>query len=124
MDKKKIGKFIAECRKAKGLTQFQLAEKLDISDRAVSKWETGSSIPDNELALALCKVLDINVSDLFAGERTLGECCYDKSKPCRCGEKGQIWLVIAKAANAKIVSAKTVPVIVARNKEKALRGLF
>lgn len=89
MDKAKIGKFIAECRKAKGLTQFQLAEKLDVSDHAVSKWETGNSIPDNELALALCKVLDINVSDLFAGERTLGKCCYDKAKPCHCGEKGQ-----------------------------------
>ena len=70
MDKKKIGKFIAARRKEIGLTQFQLAEKLDVSDRAVSKWETGHSLPDNELALSLCKVLGINISDFFAGEKT------------------------------------------------------
>lgn len=86
MDKRKIGKFIAERRKAQGLTQFQLAEQLDVTDRAVSKWETGSSMPDNELALALCKVLKINISDLFAGEQIGSECCY-KNAPC-CGRKG------------------------------------
>ena len=86
MDKKKIGKFIAECRKARGLTQFQLAEELGVSDRAVSKWETGNSLPDNELALNLCRVLNINVSDLFAGERVGSECCYNNA-PC-CERKG------------------------------------
>ena len=88
MDKKKIGKFIAVCRQAKGLTQFQLAEQLGVSDRAVSKWETGNSLPDNELALNLCKVLNINVSDLFAGERVGSECCYSKDAPC-CEQKGK-----------------------------------
>ena len=78
MDKKKIGRFIAERRKAAGLTQFALAERLDVSDRAVSKWETGASLPDNELALRLCRVLNINISDLFAGERIGDSCCYNK----------------------------------------------
>lgn len=89
MDKKKIGRFIAENRKLKGLTQFQLAEQLGVSDRAVSKWETGQSLPDNELALALCQTLGINVSDLFAGERIGSACCYNRegNAPC-CGEKG------------------------------------
>ena len=86
MDKKKIGKFIAERRKAVQLTQFQLAERLEVSDRAVSKWETGNSLPDNELALELCKVLHINISDLFAGEKVGGDCCYQNA-PC-CERKG------------------------------------
>lgn len=86
MDKKKIGKFIAACRKTQNLTQFQLAEQLGISDRAVSKWETGGSLPDNELALSLCKVLHINISDLFAGEKVGSECCYNQA-PC-CEQKG------------------------------------
>lgn len=68
MDKVKIGHFIRDCRKDLGLTQFQLAEALGVSDRAVSKWETGANVPDNELALQLCHVLNINMSDLFAGE--------------------------------------------------------
>lgn len=89
MNKKKIGKFIAECRKKQGMTQFQLAEKLEMSDRAVSKWETGNSLPDNETALALCRVLGINVSDLFAGERIGNECCYNRTNAPCCGEKGK-----------------------------------
>ena len=91
MDKKKIGSFIAECRKLKGLTQFQLAERLGVSDRAVSKWETGHSLPDNELVLELCRTLGINISDLFAGEKTGSACCYNRENntPC-CGEKGLV----------------------------------
>ena len=89
MDKKKIGQFIAECRKAEQLTQFQLAEQLGISDRAVSKWETGNSLPDNELALKLCQVLNINVSDLFAGEKLGKSCCYGKSNAPCCERKGE-----------------------------------
>lgn len=89
MDRKKIGNFIAEQRKAKGLTQFQLAELLEVSDRSVSKWETGNSLPDNEMALALCRALGINISDLFAGERIGSDCCYNRKSnaPC-CGGKG------------------------------------
>lgn len=69
MDQIKTGKFIAEMRKANNLTQKQLAEKLGISDKAVSKWECGKSMPDNAILLNLCEVLDINVNELLSGER-------------------------------------------------------
>ncbi|MBR2634969.1 MAG: helix-turn-helix transcriptional regulator [Clostridia bacterium] len=68
MDQIKIGKFIAERRKAVELTQMQLAEKLNITDRAVSKWETGKSMPDSSLMLALCDILRITVNDLLCGK--------------------------------------------------------
>lgn len=68
MDQVKIGKFIAERRKQNGLTQMQLAEKLNITDRAVSKWETGKSMPDSSIMLELCSVLKITVNDLLSGE--------------------------------------------------------
>ncbi len=69
MDQVKTGKFIAEMRKSKNLTQKQLAEKLNISDKAVSKWECGKSMPDNALLLNLCDALDINVNELLSGEK-------------------------------------------------------
>ncbi len=69
MDQIKIGKFIAQCRKNAGLTQMQLAEKLNITDRAVSKWETGRSLPDSSIMLELCELLDISVNELLNGER-------------------------------------------------------
>lgn len=68
MDQVKIGKFIAECRKKANLTQMQLAEKLNITDRAVSKWETGKSLPDTSIMLELCDILKISVNDLLSGE--------------------------------------------------------
>ena len=68
MDQIKIGRFISECRKKVGLTQMQLAEKLSITDRAVSKWETGKSLPDASIMLELCDVLKITVNDLLCGE--------------------------------------------------------
>ncbi len=63
------GKFIASCRKEKGMTQAQLAEKLNITDRAVSKWETGKCMPDSSIMLELCNILDVTVNELFSGER-------------------------------------------------------
>lgn len=69
MNQEMIGKFIAACRKEKGLTQTQLAEKLNITNRAVSKWETGKSIPDAAIMLDLCKILGISVNELLSGER-------------------------------------------------------
>ena len=69
MDQIKIGKFIAECRKNANLTQMQLAEILNITDRAVSKWETGKSLPDSAIMLELCSVLKITVNDLLCGEK-------------------------------------------------------
>lgn len=69
MDQIKIGKFIAENRKKKNLTQTQLAEKLNITDRAVSKWETGKSMPDTSIMLELCQELEISVNELLIGEK-------------------------------------------------------
>ena len=69
MDQIKIGKFIAECRKKAGLTQMQLAEKLNITDRAVSKWETGNAMPDSSIMLELCDILKISVNELLSGEK-------------------------------------------------------
>ena len=73
MNQEKIGKFIAECRKEKNLTQLQLAEKLNISNRAVSKWETGKSCPDVSIMMELCDILGINVNELLSGERIIME---------------------------------------------------
>lgn len=71
MNQEMIGKFISSCRKDKGLTQMQLAEKLNISNRAVSKWETGKSLPDASNMLELCELLGITVNELLSGERLL-----------------------------------------------------
>lgn len=68
MDQIRIGKFIAERRKKQGLTQMQLAEKMNVTDRAVSKWETGKSMPDSSIMLDLCSELKITVNDLLCGE--------------------------------------------------------
>ena len=67
MDQIKIGKFIQERRKEKRLTQSELAEKLDVTDRAVSKWENGNCIPDASNIQELCKILNITINDLFSG---------------------------------------------------------
>ena len=68
MDQIKIGKFIAKCRKQNNLTQMQLAEKLNITDRAVSKWENGKAMPDSSIMLELCNILKISVNELLSGE--------------------------------------------------------
>ena len=68
MDQQKIGKFIAQRRKAQGLTQIQWAEQLNITDRAVSKWETGKAMPDTSIMLELCDLLQISVNDILNGE--------------------------------------------------------
>ena len=70
MNTDKIGMFIASCRKEKCLTQIQLAEKLNITNRAVSKWETGKSVPDASIMLELCEILGITVNELLSGERS------------------------------------------------------
>ncbi|MBQ8689390.1 MAG: helix-turn-helix transcriptional regulator [Clostridia bacterium] len=69
MDQIKIGRFIAECRKNVNLTQMQLAEKLNITDRAVSKWECGKAMPDTAIMLELCDILCISVNELLSGEK-------------------------------------------------------
>ena len=69
MDQIKIGKFIAECRKKVNLTQMQLADKLSITDKAISKWERGISMPDTSIMLELCDILGISVNELLCGEK-------------------------------------------------------
>ena len=68
MDQIKIGRFIQEKRKSKNLTQLELAEKLNITDRAISKWECGKSLPDASIMLELCEILGISVNELLTGE--------------------------------------------------------
>ena len=69
MDQIKIGKFIAACRKKNQLTQLQLAEKLGITDKAISKWERGITMPDTSIMLELCNILKISVNELLSGEK-------------------------------------------------------
>ena len=73
MNQIKIGKFVAEERKKNNLTQSMLAEKLGVTDRAVSKWENGKSLPDASIMIDLCKILKITVNDLLCGERVTME---------------------------------------------------
>lgn len=77
--KKKIGRFIAERRKEKKLTQEQLSEKLNITSKAVCKWETGRNLPDASLMLDLSHILDITVNELLSGERVTKEKMLDKA---------------------------------------------
>ena len=69
MDQEKIGKFIAECRKEKKLTQEQLAEKLGVSNRSISRWENGKTMPDISLFEPLCEELNISINELLKGQR-------------------------------------------------------
>lgn len=69
MDQVKTGKFISQLRKELKLTQRELAEKLNISDKTISKWETGKGFPEISLMLPLCEILGINVNELLSGER-------------------------------------------------------
>lgn len=69
MDQIKIGKFIAKCRKNKKITQSELAEKLGVTDRAISNWENGKNLPDVSLFKPLCNELNITINDLLSGEK-------------------------------------------------------
>ena len=71
MNQEKIGKFIAECRKMKKMTQQDLAEKLGVTDRAISNWENGKNMPDLSLFKPLCKELEISINDLISGEKVI-----------------------------------------------------
>ena len=69
MDQEKIGKFISQCRKEKKLTQAQLAEKLNVSDKSISRWENGKTMPDISLFEPLCEILDISIIELLKATR-------------------------------------------------------
>ena len=80
MDQVKIGRFIAELRKEKGLTQASLAGQFGISNKAVSKWENGKSLPDVSIMLELCNLLGITVNELLTGERIPAEDYREKAE--------------------------------------------
>ena len=80
MNQEKIGKFILEMRKQKGLTQKELAEMIGISDKTISKWECGNSMPDISYLEALCSSLGISVNELLSGERLSGESYSEKAE--------------------------------------------
>ena len=69
MDQEKVGRFIAQRRKNKKLTQQELAEKLGVSEKAISNWENGRNMPDVSLYKALCDILDISIEELINGEK-------------------------------------------------------
>ncbi len=73
MDQEKIGKFIAKCRKERGLTQVDLAVKLGVTDKSISNWENGKNMPDISLFNLLCSELGISVNDLLSGEKVVEE---------------------------------------------------
>jgi len=80
VDQIKIGKFILYCRKEKGLTQEQLAAKLGVSSKSISRWENGNTLPDYSLLKDLCNELDINVNELLSGEKIKGNGYINKSE--------------------------------------------
>lgn len=80
MDQEKIGKFILEMRKKKGLTQKELAEIVGISDKTISKWECGNSMPDISYLEALCNSLGITVNELLSGECLTSESYSEKAE--------------------------------------------
>jgi len=69
MDQEQIGKFIAKCRKSKNMTQEELAEKLNVNVKSISRWENGKNMPDYSVIEILCDTLDINVNELLNGKK-------------------------------------------------------
>ena len=93
MNQIKIGEFISSQRKSKGLTQASLAERLGITDRAVSKWECGKGLPDASIMLELCEILGITVNELLCGEKIEMENKNEKNE--------QLLIDMAKEAEEK-----------------------
>ena len=102
MDQILIGKFISSERKRKGYTQKQLAEKLGISDKTVSKWETGNGFPEVSLLIPLCSELDITVNELLCGERVSEEDYIKKA------EENMVNMIKEKEENRK----KMIPTVI------------
>lgn len=80
LEQEKIGKYIAEKRKGIGLTQKELAERVGLTDKAVSKWERGKSIPDHDVIARLCEVLNISVNEFLSGEDIVSENYSEKAE--------------------------------------------
>lgn len=108
IDKKKFGAFIAQLRREKGLTQKELAQQLFLSDKAVSKWETGASIPDTALLMPLAELLGVSVTELLMCERVRREPMdpgtveslvqtaihYADERPARAWQKRSVWMLL------------------------------
>ncbi len=129
MDQKKIGKYIADKRKALGMTQVSLAEKLDVSDKSVSKWERGVCLPDVSKYQELCDTLEISLNELFAGEDLPAENVIKQS------ERNLLWISRLGEVKSKrlfrIIIALIMCVIVLAtgfiwnmNQDKTLRGNY
>ncbi len=103
MDQEKIGSFIKNIRKEKGLTQEQLAEKLGVSQKSVSRWETGKTMPDYSMLPTICEVLEINVAELLGAERITGDSVSKKQVTAMV--QSMISLVNNKSRIRKIVGA-------------------
>ncbi len=80
MDLNKIGNFISECRKEKGYSQVELASRLNISNKTVSKWERGNGFPDVSLLMPLCEELNVSVNELLSGEKLQEEEYHKKAE--------------------------------------------
>lgn len=80
MDQTKVGRFIAECRKEKSMTQRQLADEIGVSDKTISKWETGRGLPEAAYMVPLCETLEINVNELLTGEKISDEEYQNKAE--------------------------------------------
>lgn len=80
MDQIRTGKFIAELRKEQGLTQRELADRLCVSDKTVSKWECGNGLPEVSIMLPLCEILGISVNELLSGERLTDTAYREKAE--------------------------------------------
>ena len=104
MDQEKIGSFLAENRKAKGFTQIEFAEKLGVSNKSVSRWETGKNMPDVSLFLPICDALDISVNEFLIGERITTQ----ENK-----RADEILVETIKVSNKKLKSAQIVIYILA-----------
>ena len=106
MDQVKIGQFIKAIRKEKSLTQRQVAERLNISEKTVSKWETGNGLPEVGLMLPLCELLEISVNELLSGEKLDEKRYFEKA------EKNIMTLMEEKAqAKKKLIIAVIICVI-------------
>lgn len=91
MDQVKIGKFIAQSRKEKGLTQSQLAKQLGVSDKSISRWENGKTIPDISLYEPLCLALNVHISELLYGKK------MSNDEKANYGEKTALNLLTTKS---------------------------
>ena len=106
MDQVKTGQFIKAMRKEKNFTQREVAERLNISEKTVSKWETGNGLPEVGLMLPLCKLLEISVNELLSGERLDEKRYFEKA------EQNIMSLIQEKAeAKKKLIIAVIIGVI-------------